>query len=99
MKDWIQPTISVKMGDTCRVYLWGFPSGSGGKESAYSAGDPGSVPGSGRCPGEKNGWQPTPVFSPGKFRGQNVVSSSHFPITILTSSTLLLSLWHSLLLL
>ena len=30
--------------------------GSGGKESAYNAGDPGSVPGLGRSPGERNGY-------------------------------------------
>ena len=30
----------------------GFPGGSDGKESAYSAGDPGSIPGSGRSPRE-----------------------------------------------
>ena len=29
--------------------------GSEGKESAYSAGDPGLIPGSGRSPGEGNG--------------------------------------------
>ena len=33
----------------------GFPDGSDGKESACSAGDPGSIPGSGRSPGEGNG--------------------------------------------
>ena len=32
----------------------GFPDGSDGKESAYIAGDPGSVPESGRSPGEGN---------------------------------------------
>ena len=31
-----------------------FPGGSDGKPSAYNAGDPGSVPGSGRFPGEGN---------------------------------------------
>ena len=36
--------------------MWGgFPGGSNGKESAYNAGVPGSIPGSGRCPGEGNG--------------------------------------------
>ena len=34
-----------------------------------NAGDMGSVPGSGRSPGEENG-QPTPVFSSGKSHGQ-----------------------------
>ena len=33
----------------------GFPGGSNGKASAYNAGDPGSIPGSGRFPGEENG--------------------------------------------
>ena len=32
-----------------------FPGGSDGKASAYSAGDPGSIPGSGRSPGEGHG--------------------------------------------
>ena len=34
--------------------LMGFP-GSDGKESACNVGDPGSIPGSGRSPGEGNG--------------------------------------------
>ena len=32
-----------------------FPGGSDSKESAHNAGDPGSVPGLGRSPGEGNG--------------------------------------------
>ena len=32
-----------------------FPSNSDGKESAYNAGDPGSIPGLGRSPGEGKG--------------------------------------------
>ena len=32
-----------------------FPGGSDGKVSARNAGDPGSIPGSGRSPGEGNG--------------------------------------------
>ena len=34
----------------------GFPGGSGGKESACNAGDLGSIPGWGRCPGEGKGY-------------------------------------------
>ena len=34
---------------------WGFPGGSEGKESAFNAGDPGSIPGLGRSPGEGHG--------------------------------------------
>ena len=40
---------------------------SDGKESACSAGDLGSIPGSGRSPGE---WQPSPVFLLGEFHRQ-----------------------------
>ena len=32
-----------------------FPSGSNSKASAYNVGDPGSIPQSGRSPGEGNG--------------------------------------------
>jgi len=32
-----------------------FPGGSDGKTSVYNAGDPGSIPGLGRSPGEGNG--------------------------------------------
>ena len=40
------------------------PCGSDGKESACSAGDLGSTPGSGRSPGKRNGYHS--VFLPGK---------------------------------
>ena len=33
----------------------GFPGGSDGKASVHNAEDPGSIPGSGRSPGEGNG--------------------------------------------
>ena len=33
----------------------GFPGGSDSKESAFSAGDLGSIPGSRKSPGERNG--------------------------------------------
>ena len=39
----------------------GFPDSSVGKESACNARDPGSIPGSGRSPGEGDRL-PTPVF-------------------------------------
>ena len=35
---------------------WGFPGSSVGKESAYNAGDPSSIPGSGRSSGEGVGY-------------------------------------------
>ena len=34
----------------------GFPDSSVGKESAYNAGDPGSISGLGRCPREGKGY-------------------------------------------
>ena len=37
---------------------WPFPGGPEGKASAGKAGDPGSIPGSGRYPGEGNGNSP-----------------------------------------
>ena len=37
------------------VCVLGFPDSSVSKESTCSAGDPGSIPGSGRSPGEENG--------------------------------------------
>ena len=40
------------------------PGSSGGKESAYNAGDLGSIPGLERFPWRRK-WQPTPVFLPG----------------------------------
>ena len=45
----------------------GFSDVSGGKESACNAGDPGSIPGLGRTPGEENG--SIPVFLTGEFHG------------------------------
>ena len=36
--------------------VMGFPDGSDGKESACNAGDLGSIPQSGRSPGEENGY-------------------------------------------
>ena len=46
----------------------GFPSGSVGKESVRSAGDPGSIPG--REDPWRRQWQPTPVLLPGESHGQ-----------------------------
>ena len=36
-------------------HRWSFPGGSVGKESVCNAGDPDSIPGLGRSPGEGNG--------------------------------------------
>ena len=61
------------------LVLRDFTGGSDSKASAYNAGDPGLIPGSGRSPGEGDGkgWQPTPVVLPGKSHGRrNVVGYS-----------------------
>ena len=39
------------------------------KSPSVNTGDMGSIPGSGRSPGEGK-WQPTPVFLPGESHGQ-----------------------------
>ena len=39
------------------------------KKPPATAGDPGWIPGSGRCPGGR-AWQPTPGFLPGESHGQ-----------------------------
>ena len=41
--------------DMTLMIIIDFPGGSDGKASAYNAGDLGSIPGSGRSPGEGNG--------------------------------------------
>ena len=48
------------MYDICHILYEhiGFSGGSDGKESARNVGDPGSIPGSGRSPGEGNGNPP-----------------------------------------
>ena len=49
------------------VFL-GLPGGSEVKVSAWNAGDPGSIPGSGKIPWRRK-WQPTPVLLPGESHG------------------------------
>ena len=48
-------SMDLKFGFGYWIILWGFPDGSDGKESACNTGDPGSIPGSGRSPGGRNG--------------------------------------------
>ena len=57
-------------------HMEGIPGSSGGKVSACNAGDLGSIPGSGRSPGEGNG-NLLQIFLPGEFHGQrNLVGYS-----------------------
>ena len=54
-EDHSRPRGSICKGPEAGV---GFPGGSDGKESVCNAGDLGSIPGSGRSPGEENGYLP-----------------------------------------
>ena len=49
---WQRPTQYCKAS----ILRLGFPDGSDGKESACNVGDPGSIPWSGRSPGEGHGY-------------------------------------------
>ena len=51
------------------ICFYGLPRWLSGKEFAFSAGDPGSIPGSGRSPWRRK-WQLIPVLLPGKSHGQ-----------------------------
>ena len=48
---WFSPTYFMRYDR-----LWGFPGSSAGKESTCNAGDAGSIPGLGKCPGEGVGY-------------------------------------------
>ena len=50
-----QSTVSTNDLYVVYKYCMGFPGGSDGKETAYNVGDLGSIPESGRSPGEGNG--------------------------------------------
>ena len=50
------PEESNGMYLTETIYSKGYPDSSVGKESTYNAGDPGSIPGSGRSAGEGIGY-------------------------------------------
>ena len=62
-----EPLKRKPLKQQCNITYNGLPRWLGGKESACQAGNSGSIPGSGRSPGE---WQPTPVFLPGEFHRQ-----------------------------
>ena len=47
---------SRNIGKFFIFYSMGFPGGSDGKESACNAGDLGSIPESGKSPGERSGY-------------------------------------------
>ena len=60
-KDWPKRPSNSQLQEVCKkndraiiLVVEDFPGGSHGKVSAYNAGDPGSIHGSGRSPGEGN---------------------------------------------
>ena len=65
----VQNSTYLSLSKVDLVSGMGFPGGSDSKASVYNAEDLGSIPGSGRSPGEGN-WLPTPVFLPGRIHGQ-----------------------------
>ena len=60
--------IELDMTERLSLSLWGFPSGSAGKESACDVGRPGFDPWVGKVLWRRE-WLPTPVFWPGEFHG------------------------------
>ena len=48
-RQWLKPTLLTKPD------IPGYLRGSDGKEPVHNAGDPGSIPGLGRAPGEEHG--------------------------------------------
>ena len=48
--------LEIEVFSSRKKYNWGFPGSTAGKESACNAGDPGSIPGSGRSPGNVIGY-------------------------------------------
>ena len=72
-------------------YIMGFPCGSAGKESAFSEGDLGSIPGLGRSPGERKGYplqysgleNSMDCIVHGVAKSQTRLSNFHFHFSIL----------------
>ena len=57
-----------------------FPGGSDGKESAYNAGDPGSIPGSGRSPKGTGYPLQTGGLQSMQWQSQICLSNKHFSL-------------------
>ena len=80
-------------------YNWGFPGGSDSKVSACNAGDVGSIPGSGRSPGEGNGnplqysclkipWMEEPGgYNPQACKKSDTTERLHIHITDITGAS------------
>ena len=75
-----------RKGPEVTVYLmcsrnWGFPVGSGSKESVHHAGDRDLIPGSERSPGEEDGYQYSTIFLPGESHGQRRLQATVHGVT------------------
>ena len=55
--------------------VMGFPGGSDGNESTCKAGDPGSIPGSGRSPGGGNGYLGRSPGGGNSYLGNNLIDT------------------------
>ena len=62
------------------LLLLGFPGSSKGKESVSNAGDPSSIPGSGKIPWRRE-WLLTSVFLSGEFHGQRSLAATDHGVT------------------
>ena len=80
--------------DNTYVKCCSFPGGSDSKASACNAGDPGSIPGLGRSPGEENGnllqysclknpieWRSLVGYSPWGCKESDMTEQIHFHFT------------------
>ena len=88
---WIDHTLCL---DTNSAINRGFPGGSEVKASSWNAGDQGSIPGSGRSPGEGNGnplqysCLENPMEDPGRLQSTGLQRVGHEWVTSLTHSAI-----------
>ena len=70
------------------LFLVYFPSGLGGKASAYNTGDPGSIPGSGRSPGGNDNplqyscMDNSKTEKPGRLQSMGLQRVTFFPFSL-----------------
>ena len=87
---WIIICFKINLWVICVPLTLGFSGGSDGKESACDAGNLGSIPGSGRSPGERNGnplqyscrrsyrWRSLAGYSPWGCKESDMTEQPHF---------------------
>ena len=96
----IPPRLPLPFGNL-RFVLWvcfidkvvcvSFPGGSDGKASAYNAGDPGSIPGLGRSPGEGSG---NPLPEPDRLQSMGSQRVGHNWVTFRSLQYFIVYIYH-----